>query len=146
MSVFRENFRRLKKRPPPEEDANLLKFNEEFKSGSASEYSCLSLSEVIILLEQVKFENPENHGTCVDKMIDYCKIFRTFKGRETIEEIRRTLNKHILHEYEISQLINFVPSNLGEAKSYIPSLALRFNDEKIEEIIEDINELKKYQG
>lgn len=92
MTSFREEITRIKRQyPPEEEDASRLKFNEgkvlrlifflkkikyynrytyfiiflkkkEFKNGTVSEFSCLSLSEVAILLEQTKLGNPENHG------------------------------------------------------------------------------------
>ncbi|RIA96127.1 HRDC-like protein [Glomus cerebriforme] len=147
MSAFREKITGLRRQlPPEEEDANRLKFNEEFKSGTDSEYACLSLSEAAILLEQAKVENSENHGTIVNRMIEYCKTFRTFKDTETVREVRRTLNKYDLHEYEVAQLINLVPSTVEEAKTYIPSLNLKFSDEIIDEIIKDVNELMKYQG
>ncbi|GBB98417.1 hypothetical protein RclHR1_03220010 [Rhizophagus clarus] len=147
MSSFRREITRVERQlPPEEEDASRLKFNEEFKSGTTSEYSCLSLSEVSILLEQTKLENSQNHGAIVDRMLDYCKTFRTFKDRETVQEIRRTLSKYELHEYEVSQLINLVPGSVEEAITFIPSLKLKFSREKIDEIIEDVNELKKYQG
>ncbi|RGB39924.1 HRDC-like protein [Rhizophagus diaphanus] len=142
-----EGITRIKRQyPPEEEDASRLKFNEEFKNGTVSEFSCLSLSEVAIMLEQTKLRNPENHGAIVDRMIDYCKTYRTFKDKETVQEIRRTLNKYELHEYEVSQLINLIPGSVEEALSYIPSLRSKFSNEKINEIIEDVNELKKYQG
>lgn len=64
--------------------------------------------------------------------------------KETAKEIKKMLKSHKLklHEFEIAQLANLEPASPGEAKILIPSLS-RFEDaHEIEELIDDLKNLR----
>ena len=50
-----------------------------------------------------------------------------------------------LHKFELAALANLCPDNAEEAKSLIPSLEGRFEDEELQQILEDIQTKRSFQ-
>ncbi|CAG8558714.1 14193_t:CDS:10 [Rhizophagus irregularis] len=129
---------RSRKAPQEEEDAAKLKFGEDFE-----DEEFLFISEVALLLE--KIPDSQKNNTVYKKTEELVNTFTRFHNDESVRELRKTLMRHKLHKYELAQLANLVCEEIDEAKSLIPSLAKR-SDEEIRAMLDDISALKKYQS
>ena len=67
---------------------------------------------------------------------------------ETSKAVREILQDKALHKYELAQLANLCPESAEEARSLIPSLEgpNRFDDEDLQEILDDIAAKKSIQS
>ncbi|RGB35162.1 cytidine deaminase-like protein [Rhizophagus diaphanus] len=138
MSHHAPNIHRSRKAPQEEEDAAKLKFGEDFE-----DEEFLFISEVALLLE--KIPDSQKNNTVYKKTEELVNTFTRFHNDESVRELRKTLMRHKLHKYELAQLANLVCEEIDEAKSLIPSLAKR-SDEEIRAMLDDISALKKYQS
>jgi len=131
-----------------EEDASELVFPKEFEN-----VDTLLLSEVQLLLEHRKTqnENAEDEQELSDvfvRTLNYTQRFSKYKNRETIGAVRALLmgvtgNK--LHKFEVATLANLCPETAEEAKSLIPSLQGRFEDDELTQMLEDIKTNRSFQ-
>lgn len=64
---------------------------------------------------------------------------------ENITSVRNILTSKKLHKYELAALANLCPETPDEAKSLIPSLEGRFDDEELASILEDIQTKRSFQ-
>ncbi|RHZ56714.1 hypothetical protein Glove_397g11 [Diversispora epigaea] len=131
------NTRRGRKPPQEEEDASKLKFGEDFQ---AEEF--LFISEVALLL--AKTPESQKNTSVYQKTAEYVNLFTKFHNEESVRELRKTLLRHKLEKYELVQLANLCCDDVEEAKSLIPSLCKR-PDEEIRSILDDIGQLRKFQ-
>ncbi|KAK7481392.1 hypothetical protein BaRGS_00027348 [Batillaria attramentaria] len=130
---------------PPEEDAAELQFPKEFENAET-----LLISEVQMLLDHRKQQNEsaEEEQELSDvfmKTLNYCQRFSKFKNRETIAAVRSSLMQKKLHKFELAALANLCPETAEEAKSLIPSLEGRFEDEELQQILDDIKTKRSFQ-
>lgn len=128
-----------------EEDASELQFPKEFENSET-----LLISEVHMLLEHRKAQNEsaeeeQELSEVFMKTLNYTQRFSRFKNRETIAAVRSLLMQKKLHKFELAQLANLCPDNPEEAKSLIPSLEGRFEDEELRQILEDIQTKRSFQ-
>jgi len=79
------------------------------------------------------------------KTLTYCQRFAKFKNTESIVALRRLLNDKKLHQFELAALANLCPETADEAKSLIPSLEGRFNDEELNTLLDDIQTKRSFQ-
>lgn len=70
--------------------------------------------------------------------LSYCQKFSKYKSEESVRAIREIFCNKNFHNYEIAQLCNLCPETTEEAISLIPSLDGRFDDEELQEILEQI--------
>jgi len=124
----------------PEEDASELKLGRDFQ-----EAQCLLNSEVAILLETSQQElGEENEGKDAEmssvflKTMNYVKRFSRYKNKAAVKEVRSILTKKNLEEFEIASLSNLLPETEEEAKSLIPTLSFKFDDEELESVLTDL--------
>lgn len=132
---------------PVEEDAAELQFPPEFEK---PETKTLLISEVNILLEHRKQQNEsaeeEQEFTEVFmKTLSYTHRFAKFKNMENIASIRSLLTNKKIHKFEMAALANLCPETPEEAKSLIPSLEARFDDEELASILDDIQTKRSFQ-
>lgn len=119
-----------------EEDVALLKFPKEFENADT-----LTIAEVCKILENRKEQSDKSDseqklGEVFIKMLDYCKTFNKFgDNKEKIHAVRRILSAKKLHKFELAQLANLCPETAEEAKTFIPSLENKFQDEELTEIL-----------
>jgi len=73
-----------------------------------------------------------------------CKNLTKLKNAQAVNEMRTTLTRQNLHEFEIAALANLFPDTLDEAKSLIPSLAKRYSDDEINSILNDLKNYRKF--
>ncbi|PVD35463.1 hypothetical protein C0Q70_02426 [Pomacea canaliculata] len=72
------------------------------------------------------------------KTLNYCQRFSKFKNRETIAAVRSSLMQKKLHKFELAALANLCPETAEEAKTLIPSLEGRFEDDEMQQVLDDI--------
>ncbi|XP_002733236.1 DNA-directed RNA polymerase II subunit RPB4-like [Saccoglossus kowalevskii] len=128
-----------------EEDASELKFPKEFEQAET-----LLNSEVHMLLEHRKAQNEsaeeeQELSEVFMKTLNYTQRFSRFKNRETITEVRSLLMQKKLHKFELSSISNLCPESAEEAKALIPSLEGRFEDEELQEILDNIQTKRSFQ-
>merc|ERR1711992_47558 len=80
------------------------------------------------------------------KTLHYTERFSKFKNRETIAAVRSLLMQKKLHKFELASLANLCPETAEEAKTLIPSLEGRFEDEELQAILDDIQTNRSFQG
>ncbi|KAG8232093.1 hypothetical protein J437_LFUL012453 [Ladona fulva] len=129
----------------PEEDAADLQFPKEFENAET-----LLISEVHMLLEHRKAQNEsaeeeQELSEVFMKTLTYTNRFRKFKNKETISSVRNLLMQKKLHKFELAALANLCPEAPEEAKSLIPSLEGRFEDEELRQILDDIQTKRSLQ-
>ncbi|GCC35499.1 hypothetical protein chiPu_0013984 [Chiloscyllium punctatum] len=128
-----------------EEDASQLVFPKEFESSET-----LLNSEVHMLLEHRKQQNEsaedeQELSEVFMKTLNYTARFSRFKNRETIASVRSLLLQKKLHKFELASLANLCPETAEEAKALIPSLEGRFEDEELQQILDDIQTKRSFQ-
>ncbi|GFR90040.1 DNA-directed RNA polymerase II subunit RPB4 [Elysia marginata] len=128
-----------------EEDASELQFPKEFENAET-----LLISEVQMLLDHRKQQNEsaeeeQEQSEVFMKTLNYCERFSKFKNRETIAAVRSSLMQKKLHKFELATLANLCPETADEAKSLIPSLEGRFEEEELQQILDDIKTKRSFQ-
>ncbi|KAI8517011.1 DNA-directed RNA polymerase II subunit rpb4 [Branchiostoma belcheri] len=118
---------------------------EEFENAET-----LLNSEVNMLLEHRKQQNEsaeeeQELSEVFMKTLGYTSRFSRFKNRETIAAVRSLLMQKKLHKFELAALANLCPESAEEAKSLIPSLEGRFEDEELQQILDDIQTKRSFQ-
>lgn len=130
-----------------EEDASELTFPKEFED---QDTKTLLISEVNILLEHRKTQNEsaeeeqEFHEVFM-KTLNYTQRFAKFKNMENIAAIRNLLTSKKIHKFELAALANLCPESPEEAKSLIPSLEGRFDDDELASLLDDIQTKRSFQ-
>ncbi|XP_005110952.1 DNA-directed RNA polymerase II subunit RPB4 [Aplysia californica] len=128
-----------------EEDSSELQFPKEFENAET-----LLISEVQMLLDHRKQQNEnaeeeQEQSEVFIKTLNYCVRFSKFKNRETITAVRSSLMQKKLHKFELAALANLCPETSEEAKSLVPSLDGRFEDEELQSILDDIKTKRSFQ-
>ncbi|XP_022090140.1 DNA-directed RNA polymerase II subunit RPB4-like [Acanthaster planci] len=128
-----------------EEDASELKFPKEFEQAET-----LLNSEVRMLLEHRKQQNESQEeeqelSEVFMKTLNYTERFSRFKNRETIADVRGLLQQQKLHKFELASLANLCPENAEEAKALTPSLEGRFEDDELQEVLDNIQTKRSFQ-
>ncbi|QQP51852.1 DNA-directed RNA polymerase II subunit RPB4 [Caligus rogercresseyi] len=118
-----------------EEDASDLQFPSEFED---PETKTLLISEVHILLEHRQKQNDaaeeeQEFSEVFMKTLNYTQRFAKFKNLDNIASIRSVLTQKKLHKFT------------EEARSLIPSLEGRFDDEELSILLDDIQTKKSFQ-
>lgn len=129
-----------------EEDSSQLQFPTEFENAET-----LLNSEVHMLLEHRKQQNEnveeeQELSEVFMKTLNYTQRFSRFKNRETIASVRSLLLQKKLHKFELASLANLCPETAEEAKSLIPSLEGRFEDDELQQVLEDIKLKRSFQA
>ncbi|XP_017777770.1 PREDICTED: DNA-directed RNA polymerase II 16 kDa polypeptide-like isoform X2 [Nicrophorus vespilloides] len=128
-----------------EEDAADLQFPKEFENAET-----LLISEVYMLLKHRKDQNEsaedeQEFSEVFMKTLTYTQRFKKYKNKETISSIRNLLKQKKLHKFELAAIANLCPETTDEAKSLIPSLEGRFEDEDLQTVLEDIQTKRSLQ-
>ncbi|XP_026285250.1 DNA-directed RNA polymerase II subunit Rpb4-like isoform X2 [Frankliniella occidentalis] len=128
-----------------DEDAADLQFPKEFENAET-----LLISEVHMLLEHRQAQNEsaeeeQEFSEVFHKTLTYTERFRKFKNKETISSVRNLLMQKKLHKFELASLANLCPETPEEAKSLVPSLEGRFEDEELRQILDDIQTKRSLQ-
>ncbi|KAL6629287.1 hypothetical protein ACP70R_029052 [Stipagrostis hirtigluma subsp. patula] len=140
-----------------EENAAELKIGEEFLKAK-----CLMNCEVAIILEH-KYEQIQQHASSesdpssqvsqvFEKSLQYVKRFSRYKNPDAVRQVRETLSRYGLAEFELCTLGNLCPDTSGEATALVPTLTSggRFppgdqGTDKIEKMLNDLSLIKKFE-
>lgn len=79
----------------------------------------------------------------LNKTLAYVNRFNTYKGMQSARDVRKTLAARQLEPFEIAALANLTPGDADEAKTLVPSLTSRFDDEEIEAMIEELAQYRQ---
>eukprot|EP00033_Pygsuia_biforma_P000920 GCRY01001060.1.p1 GENE.GCRY01001060.1~~GCRY01001060.1.p1 ORF type:complete len:132 (-),score=24.50 GCRY01001060.1:118-513(-) len=127
------------------EDATKLQLGEIFQNAT-----CLSNSEVHFILQarQEQHQMQENAADLtpiIEKTFDYTKRFGSFNSNKVaMEEAFQIVQQRtdLLHPFEIKALINLLPKDSEEAKSLLPSLHHKIEDDELNGILHELAMLK----
>ncbi|KAH1013271.1 hypothetical protein HUJ04_002280 [Dendroctonus ponderosae] len=103
-----------------------------------------------MLLEHRKAQNEsaedeQEFSDVFMKTLTYTDRFRKFKNKETISSVRNLLNQKKLHKFELAAIANLCPETAEEAKSLIPSLEGRFEEDELQSVLDDIQTKRSIQ-
>ncbi|KAI4189548.1 MAG: hypothetical protein L6R41_001402 [Letrouitia leprolyta] len=135
---------RTRERPSGDEEASA-----DLRLGEFQNVPTLTLSEARLLINAVmdhrkSIRKIEETDTLV-KTQDYLDVFARFKQKENIEAVERMLGaKQELELFERSQLGSLCCETAEEAKTLIPSLANKINDQDLQELLDDITKLRHF--
>uniref|UniRef100_A0ACD5TBI2 Uncharacterized protein n=1 Tax=Avena sativa TaxID=4498 RepID=A0ACD5TBI2_AVESA len=129
-----------------EENAAELKIGEEFLKAK-----CLMNCEVAIILEH-KYEQLQHMSDggadqvsqVFEKSQGYVKRFSRYKNPDAVRQVRETLSRYGLHEFELCTLGNLCPDTADEARSLVPGGRFK-GDEKIDKMLNDLSLIKKFE-
>jgi DNA-directed RNA polymerase II subunit RPB4 len=79
------------------------------------------------------------------KTLNYTQRFAKFKNMENIAAVRSLLTQKKIHKFELAALANLCPETAEEAKSLIPSLEGRFDEEELNSLLDDIQTKRSFQ-
>jgi DNA-directed RNA polymerase II subunit RPB4 len=124
-----------------EENAEQLKFGQLFSETDRCQP--LLICEVAEVLRQKRTELPaelqNSLGPVFTKAEAYVERFNQFRSAEAAKVVRARLERHPeLHPFERAQLANLLPETAVEAKSIIPSLKDKIEDEVLTQLLHDL--------
>ena len=90
--------------------------------------------------------------------VAYCERFSKFKTKEAIGAVRNLLfpkdqtntmttsnSTNVLHKFEAALLANLCPQQAAEAKTLIPSLDSKLDDDECQKIVDEIQTYRSFQ-
>ncbi|KAK4534819.1 hypothetical protein CDCA_CDCA03G0844 [Cyanidium caldarium] len=126
-----------------EENAEQLQFGPVFSDASVAEP--LLICEVAQVLKQKRAEGPAEAtaaaalGPVFAQATEYVERFDAFKTPEAAKAVRARLERHSeLHAFERAQLANLLPETAAEAKTVIPSLKGKIDDDALNVLLSDL--------
>lgn len=150
-----------------EEDATKLDFGPEYTipqyapDGQEEALFCLNLSETRLLINAALAQRKQDPTGANDavamvdddeedfadsnevlrKTREYLSTFARFKDEQTVNAVEHLLKSSEnvdLHPFEIAQLGSLVCDDAEEAKTLIPSLAFKKNDEDLQVLLDQL--------
>jgi DNA-directed RNA polymerase II subunit RPB4 len=83
----------------------------------------------------------------LNKTLEYLDHFARFKRKENVEAVERLLSAHQeLAKFERAQLGSLCCELAEEAKTLVPSLADKISDDDLQELLNEINKHRGYDG
>ncbi|KAF6003672.1 hypothetical protein CCYA_CCYA07G2185 [Cyanidiococcus yangmingshanensis] len=124
-----------------EENAERLQFGALFSD--AERCQPLLICEVAEVLRQKRAELPAELQSSLSpvftKAETYTERFNQFRSAEVAKVVRARLERHPeLHPFERTQLANLLPETAAEAKSIIPSLKGKIDDDVLAQLLHDL--------
>ncbi|CAF0833499.1 unnamed protein product [Adineta steineri] len=132
-----------------DEDAAQLKFPKEFDKAEP-----MMISEVLLMLEQRRQQqtNPNSMSNlgiddddeialseAFNDTVAYCERFNQTNGMTTSNPTP------VLHKFEAALLANLCPQQAIEAKTLIPSLDSKLDDDECQKIVDEIQTYRSFQ-
>ncbi|KAL9584621.1 MAG: hypothetical protein Q9212_001997 [Teloschistes hypoglaucus] len=133
---------RTRGKPSGDEEATA-----NLKLGEFQNVPTLTLSEARLLINAVmdhrKTLRTVDETETLIKTQDYLDVFARFKQKENIEAVERYLaTKTELELFERSQLGSLCCESAEEAKTLVPSLTNKINDQDLQELLDEITKLR----
>eukprot|EP00187_Rhodella_violacea_P009722 CAMPEP_0174912840 /NCGR_PEP_ID=MMETSP0167-20121228/79997_1 /TAXON_ID=38298 /ORGANISM="Rhodella maculata, Strain CCMP736" /LENGTH=146 /DNA_ID=CAMNT_0016157513 /DNA_START=549 /DNA_END=989 /DNA_ORIENTATION=- len=131
-----------------QEDASRLIFGPEFdvdKHGNAPVPISIAEAAHILRSRQSERSSSDDVTPIVKKTEQYIDRFDRFRSDNLVQAAMNAMEKHIgehkLHVFEAVQLINLLPDDAEEAKTIIPSLNDKVDDDVLNSILKELKEL-----
>jgi DNA-directed RNA polymerase II subunit RPB4 len=132
----------------------------------------MMISEVLLMLEQRRHQKDQNSNLGIDDddddeivlseafndTVDYCERFSKFRTKEAIGAVRNLLfpkdpinnmmnsnSSTVLHKFEAALLANLCPRETIEAKTLIPSLDSKLDDDDCQKLLDEIQTYRSFQ-
>jgi DNA-directed RNA polymerase II subunit RPB4 len=130
----------------------------------------MMISEVLLMLEQRRQQHGQANSLGIDDddeitlseafndTMAYCERFSKFKTKETIGAVRNLLfpkdqgnstatanSPYGLHKFEAALLANLCPREAVEAKTLIPSIDNKLEDDACQKLLDDIQTYRSFQ-
>lgn len=125
------------------------------------------ISEVLRMLKQRQEQQSDPNGDEDDEItsseafndiVAYCERFSKFKSKEAISAVRNLLfpkdasssmaatnSSPALHKFEAALLANLCPEQAVEAKTLIPSLESKLDDDECQKMLDEIKTYRSFQ-
>ncbi|KFY83853.1 hypothetical protein V500_09849 [Pseudogymnoascus sp. VKM F-4518 (FW-2643)] len=141
----------MRKRAPPQGDEEA---GAELKLGEFQDVDALTHSEAALVINALiakrkmdKDPRRANDSEMLNKTLEYLDHFARFKRKENVEAVERLLSAHPeLAKFERAQLGSLCCELAEEAKTLIPSLADKISDDDLQELLNEINKHRGYDG
>ncbi|KFY71787.1 hypothetical protein V499_08055 [Pseudogymnoascus sp. VKM F-103] len=141
----------MRKRAPPQGDEEA---GAELKLGEFQDVDALTHSEAALVINALvakrkmdKDSKRVNDSEMLNKTLEYLDHFARFKRKENVEAVERLLSAHPeLAKFERAQLGSLCCELAEEAKTLVPSLADKISDDDLQELLNEINKHRGYDG
>ncbi|KAJ4163248.1 hypothetical protein LMH87_004989 [Akanthomyces muscarius] len=144
LPIKRPLIARPKAIPPSEQ---VIEAGDTLRLGSAQDLDTLTVSEASLIINAVmakRRQAPENlrYNPILQNTLNYCDAFARYRTRESIEAVERLLSAYPeLAKSERAQLGSFCCRDADEAKTVIPSPVDKVDDEKLQELLDELVKL-----
>ncbi|KAI9257657.1 HRDC-like protein [Sporodiniella umbellata] len=138
--------RYIRRGGPELEDASNLNLGEEFTNAQ-----CLYLSEVKVILDVqdskgIEVQNRASNNAVLAKTLEYVRNFSRYNTIDSVREVRQVMQKGTMTHYEVAQMANLCCEEAEEAKALIPSVSSKYDDEEIQVMLNQMQQIRKFQG
>ncbi|KAF3762345.1 hypothetical protein M406DRAFT_323509 [Cryphonectria parasitica EP155] len=140
------------RRPPTSRPKPVARGDEqagaELKLGEFENVDTLTLSEASLVINALisKRRNDRKNfqeSEILSKTIDYLDAFARFKQKENVEAVERLLSSHKqLNKFERAQIGSLCCDSAEEAKTLIPSIADKIDDDVLQELLDQMAKLQ----
>ncbi|CEI99877.1 hypothetical protein RMCBS344292_13953 [Rhizopus microsporus] len=145
-SVKQPKKRFIRRGGAEQEDASNLKLGEEFDNAQ-----CLYLSEVRVILDAqdnkgIEVQNRATTNAVLAKTLEYVRNFSRYNTMEAVREVRQIMAKDSLTQFEVAQMANLCCEEAEEARALIPSISTKYDDDELQEVLNQMQQIRKFQG
>ncbi|KAG1474008.1 hypothetical protein G6F56_000621 [Rhizopus delemar] len=93
----------------------------------------------------------ESHFGCaryavLAKTLEYVRNFSRYNTIDSVREVRQVMQKGTMTHYEVAQMANLCCEEAEEAKALIPSVSLKYDDDEIQVMLNQMQQIRKFQG
>ncbi|KAG8165444.1 hypothetical protein KVR01_005719 [Diaporthe batatas] len=134
---------RPKPMPPGEEDVSTDVILGEFQ-----DVDTLTLSEASLVINALVAKRRNDRKgfqetEILAQTVDYLDAFARFKQKENVEAVERLLSSHKnLNKFERAQIGSLCCDSAEEAKTLIPSIANKIDDDVLQDLLDQMAKLQ----
>lgn len=139
----RQQTSRPKPLPPGEEDVSTDVILGEFQ-----DVDTLTLSEASLVINALVAKRRNDRKgfqetEILAQTVDYLDAFARFKQKENVEAVERLLSSHKnLNKFERAQIGSLCCDSAEEAKTLIPSIANKIDDDVLQDLLDQMAKLQ----
>ncbi|CAO3667627.1 unnamed protein product [Rhizopus stolonifer] len=111
--------------------------------------SNLNLGEVILHVQDskgIEVQNRASNNAVLAKTLEYVRNFSRYNTIDSVREVRQVMQKGTMTHYEVAQMANLCCEEAEEAKALIPSVSLKYDDDEIQVMLNQMQQIRKFQG
>lgn len=139
----RQQTSRPKPMPPGEEDVS-----SDVILGEFQDVDTLTLSEASLVINALVAKRRNDRKgfqetEILAQTVDYLDAFARFKQKENVEAVERLLSSHKnLNKFERAQIGSLCCDSAEEAKTLIPSIANKIDDDVLQDLLDQMAKLQ----